>query len=397
MHAKNTSLTASPVTPLDRSGTEAAGPPRKLDLSGPVLGARYRLLHLLGRRGAVAVHAGEDLDSGRKLAIRLHREPQHGGGAPRYFIETRAAINLCHPNIAEIVDFGRDILDDGEPVAYVVMEQLEGESLADTLVVEDPLPWTLVLTIAKQICLGLIEAHEQCIVHCNIGPSTCFRVLRGAEEQIKLLDFGDAAFACKRTGQCTPDPRPGAPGSAAPELLAGEAFDRRVDIYALGHLMYRLATHELPYGVGQDRTEPIPMCEASPSASLPAAFEAVVRKALASDRTRRYDDARAMHEAIVEAERAPRGRSRLATDPLVWDRDTRRAASWNPPVPAASDSSLAWAEFADPDEDAPQQSASASVSFTWAPAPTWWALFMRASLAMMLTTVAVRTAWTLLS
>lgn len=397
MYAKNSSLSASPVTPFDRSHADPAGPPRKLDLSGPVLGARYRLLHLLGRRGAVAVHAGQDLDSGRQVAIRLHREPLHGGGAPRYFIETRAAINLCHPNIAEVIDFGRDILEDGEPVAYVVMEHLEGESLADTLVVDEPLSWTLVLTIAKQICLGLIEAHEQCIVHCNIGPSTCFRVLRGTEEHIKLLDFGDAAFACKRTGQCTPDPRPGAPGSAAPELLAGSAFDHRVDIYALGHLMYRLATHELPFGASQEQTEPTPMCEASPSAILPAAFEAVVRKALANDPARRYADARAMHGAIIEAERAPRGRSRLATNPLYWDGDPRRAASWHPPVPAASSSSLSWAEFADLEEDVSQQSASASVSFTWAPAPSWWALFMRASVAMMLTTVAVRTAWTLLS
>src|SRR5687768_13123426 len=111
MYARNPALSAAPVRSFERPahGDEVLRPPGKLDLSGPVLGARYRLLHRLGRSGVAAVHAATDLDSGRQVAIRLLREPHHGVVAPRYFVETRAALNLCHPNIAETVDFGRDI------------------------------------------------------------------------------------------------------------------------------------------------------------------------------------------------------------------------------------------------------------------------------------------------
>jgi serine/threonine protein kinase len=90
------------------------------------------------------------------------------------------------------------------------MEYLEGEDLAATLEHDGPLRWTRVLAIAKQICEALIAAHDQGVVHCDIKPANCFRIVRGdTADFIKVLDFGVASFACRETGKCTPDPAPG--------------------------------------------------------------------------------------------------------------------------------------------------------------------------------------------
>jgi serine/threonine protein kinase len=118
--------------------------------------------------------------------------------ARRFQQEARAASRLRDEHIIDVSDFGRDTLADGEPVAYLAMEQLEGEDLATTLEQDGPLRWTRVLAIAKQICRALIAAHAQGIVHCDIKPANCFRILRGdTADFIKVLDFGVASFACR--------------------------------------------------------------------------------------------------------------------------------------------------------------------------------------------------------
>jgi len=354
-----------------------------VDLSGPVLGARYRLLRPLGPVGEMTMYEAEDVNDGRRLAIRLLADPHRGPMALRYLVETRAAINLSHPNIIQILDFGRDILGEGEPVGYLVMEFLEGENLAATLELDGPLRWTQVLAIARQLCLALIEAHEQCIVHCNITPENCFRLPRAdAPDLIKLLDFGNARFPCRRTGLCSPSDRVGAPGSMAPELLTCEPFDRRVDIYGLGLLMYRLCTDRMPYAPELRPTEPAPM---RLSVDTPPAFEALVLKALALDPGQRHVDAQAMYDAIVAVEQAAEQAARLPRNPLYWDGEERAEVS-HTDLLAASSSTLT-GEPTDTEDS----------SLRWPVARSWPQQLMRATLALMATTVALRTAWTLLS
>ncbi len=397
------SLLAPPIALLDFRRSRASRIARQRKLAGPVLGARYSLVRPLGPVGPLTIYEAEDVDNGGTVAIRLLAEPkpepesesERGALDRRYLVETRVAITLRHPNIVEVLDFGRDIHGDGEPVSYLVLEYLEGEHLGATLAIDGPLRWTQVLTITKQICLALREAHAHQIVHCNINPATCFRVLRdGQPDLIKVSDFGDASFACKRTGRCTPEPRSAEPGSIAPELLAGESFDGRVDIYALGLLMYRLITNRMPYphlrAVASDmnpdeltlgRTVPVPMRKALPSLEVSAAFEKVVLKALALDPEQRYANPNALYDALVAAEQASSRPSRLANDPLRWDPDERREASRPPAVGTAPLAALAPTELSSP---------------RWPPAPSWTALIMRATLALMVTTVVVRTALTLL-
>ena len=385
MQTMNPSLSASPVA--QREATSRA--PRswasdaRVDLSGPVLGARYRLLRPLGAIGEMTMYEAEDVNDGKRVAVRLLADPHRGPMALRYLVETRAAINLSHPNIIQILDFGRDIVGEGDPVGYLVMEFLEGESLAAMLELDGPLHWTQVLEIGRQVCLALIEAHEQSIVHCNIAPETCFRVPRHeAPDLIKVLDFGNARFPCRRTGICSPSDRVGAPGLMAPELLTSEPFDRRVDIYGLGLLMYRLCTDRMPYAPELRQTDPTPMRR---SVDAPPAFEALVLKALALDPGRRHVDAQAMYDAIVAVEASVQASSRLPRDPLYWDGEERAEVSHSTLL-AASSSALT-----DP------YSGTEDSSPSWPLARPWPEQLMRATLALAATTMALRTAWTLLS
>ncbi len=404
------------------------------DLSGGLLGGRYRLLSPLGAGGMATVYAAEHIEIEKRVAVKvLAQQGRCEATARRFLQEARAASRLRHEHIIDVTDFGRDTLPDGEPVAYFAMEYLEGEDLATTLEHDGPLRWTRVLAIAKQICGALIAAHAQGIVHCDIKPANCFRIHRGGTQDfIKVLDFGVASFASERTGKCTPEPGPapdpadsgsrrkssprlGTPGYMAGELLSGGSFDHRVDIYALGVLMYRLLTNKMPYpaarlysaaadsgpsgtgnaeGSGLRQLAPFPMRRAIPTLEISPAFEAVVLKALAQDPEQRHASARALLAELEAAELSSQRSSPLPLDPL----------SWGGTVPEDS-ASLCRSEVSQ--VAAAQASSSAErtmpdlrAGFSWHGwrTPTgapWPALMLRATLALLVTTAVMRAAWSL--
>lgn len=361
------------------SGPRRAPRARAPELLGPVVGNRYRLRLPHGQATGETICDARDLESGRRVAIRMLLKPQDPAMGLRYLAETRAAMRLCHPNIIDIMDFGRDIIGDGDPVAYLVMEYLEGENLATTLALDGPLHWTKVVVIAKEICLALSAAHAQGVVHCDIAAANCFRVLAdGAPEVIKVLDFRSSRFACKRTGRCTSEPRSVEGGAVAPELLAGESFDHRVDIFALGQLMYQLTTHRMP---GDDRSSAETSIQAAPFEVSPE-FEAVVLKALARDPAGRHSSAQAMYDALVAVEQASRPASRLADDPLHWHLDGR--------VEATSTHGVLVAEGGPIDLVLPGGKPPAL-------APSRTTLVTIAVLILAATTAVVQTAWSLLA
>ncbi len=416
------------------------------DLSGQVLGGRYRLIRPLGQGGMATIYEAEHVEIGKRVALKVLTQARCGATVRRFLQEARAASQLRHEHIIDVTDFSRDVLADGEPVAFMAMEYLDGEDLAATLEQDGPLRWTRVLAIAKQICQALIAAHDQGIVHCDIKPANCYRIARGeTADYIKVLDFGVASFACKRTGRCTPDPIPasdgadgraksgprlGTPGYMAGELLSGGTYDHRVDIYALGVLMYRLLTNKMPYPAARlylapsgDSGEsspggpagstasavlaPFPMQRAIPTLEISPAFEAVVLRALAQDPEHRHPNARALYEALVAAEQVSLRGSPLPSDPLCWgarqepprandsssmsQTEVSRAGASLADCAALSDSSLR--------RTAPDLRASGSWSLRAVrrPVSSVWPVLKRAALALVVTTAVVRAAWTLVA
>jgi serine/threonine protein kinase len=421
----------------------SAPPSDQPTLTGQVLGDRYRLLRPLGHGGMATIWEAEHVDIEKRVAVKV-LAPEHARCqtmAQRFLNEAKAASRLRHDHIIDITDYGRGPLASGESVAYFAMEYLEGEDLAVTLEHDGPLRWTRVLTIAKQICEALIAAHDRGIVHCDIKPANCFRIVRSdTADFIKVLDFGVASFASEETGKCMPAgpvvepdgetsgrrsaPRLGTPGYMAGELLSGEPYDHRVDIYALGVLMYRLLTNKMPYAAarlydsgpsgltpaaqaggegsgmtrppsGPEAAAPYPMRRAIPTLEIPAEFEALVLKAVARDPDRRFQTARALYEALVAVEQASTRPSPLPQDPLRWDEVTAPAADDSASMSqteatreAASSSML---DRTDPDI----ASGYANPAWLARPRPGWPRLAMLVVLAAVATTAAVRVAWAL--
>ena len=199
----------------------------------PMLGGRYRLIKEIGRGGSGTVWQAELEPLRKAVAIKLLRASKGTEGGQRLLREAMSASKIGHPHIVNVHDVGTD--DHGAP--YLVMDLLEGESLASL----PALPWAEVQVIAEQICAGLHAAHEAGVVHRDIKPANVF-VRRDGEGRwhSTLLDFGlcraiQADAALTEEGTLL-----GTPGYMAPEQIRGDPADRRADLYGVACVVVEL-------------------------------------------------------------------------------------------------------------------------------------------------------------
>jgi serine/threonine-protein kinase len=210
--------------------------------SGTSLGGRYRLIDELGRGGMARVWRAFDDVLGRLVAVKLVASSLTGDPEflDRFRVEARAAAQLAHPNIASVFDYGEWDLPNGERMACIVMELLEGESLAARLR-RGPLPWTEAVAAGTQVARALAAAHRRAVVHRDVKPGNVVLTAGGA----KVLDFGIAGM----TGELVSTSSGGVMGTApyvAPELLLGGEVAPAADVYGLGVLLFESLTGRLP-------------------------------------------------------------------------------------------------------------------------------------------------------
>jgi serine/threonine protein kinase len=277
-------------------------------LIGSVLERRYRVLERLGTGGMGTVYLAEHITLARKLAIKVLKEDisQHPEFVARFMREARAASAIAHPNVIEVLDTGT--LPNGS--AYFVMEYLQGEDLARTLQRELQLPWSRVRHIALQICDALAAAHARNIVHRDLKPANCLRTFKdGDPDRIKILDFGIAKLLDGQTHALTGTGEMiGTAAYMAPEQAAGEAIDHRVDIYALGVMLYQFLTGIHPYAgrtsietlYGLLHRTPMSLRDAAPDSDIPDRLEAIVARAMHRDLAQRFPSMRELAAALTE-------------------------------------------------------------------------------------------------
>jgi serine/threonine-protein kinase len=275
-------------------------------LIGQVLGGKYRSLRLLGEGGMGAVYECEHVAIHRRVAVKvLHpAQARKKASVTRFQNEAHVAGAIGHPNICEVYDMGE--LEDGSP--FLVMELLEGETLADRIASEGALPFDDVVDVIGQVLAGLVAAHGKGIIHRDIKPENVFLTARaGRGPMIKLLDFGISKVAgaddlhLTRTGMVM-----GTPFYMSPEQARGDRnLDHRVDLYATGVMMYECLTGRRPFHAANYNallmqiltTSPRPAQEVRPA--VPDAFEAVVQKAMQRDRDKRYASAAEMQRDVL--------------------------------------------------------------------------------------------------
>ena len=311
------------------------------NLVGTTLGS-YRLLQRLGVGGMGAVYLGEHQSIGKRAAIKvLHREiAANQDVVQRFFNEARAVNQIGHPGIIDIFDFGHD----DAVGAYLVMDLLEGEPLADRLVRVGRLELQPAARVVLRIAAALQAAHDAGIVHRDLKPDNVFLVPdpdNPGEERVVLLDFGIAKLApAAKTGgeqRTQKGMLLGTPRYMSPEQCHGaKALDHRTDVYALGVLAYELFCGRPPFlhdGLG--RLMSAHMLEAPPSPreylpSMPPALEAALLRALEKKPEDRQSSVAELGNAVALAAglqhpslvvgteaRAPGGGAPATADPLA--------------------------------------------------------------------------------
>ncbi|MFI7551332.1 protein kinase [Micromonospora sediminimaris] len=209
---------------------------------------RYVLHDRIGLGGMSEVWRADDEVLGRSVAVKVLAgtfavDPDLRATLRR---EARAAARLAHPHVTQVYDYGEAALADGNVVPYLVMELVDGRNLADQLA-DGPLPWLPALRMAAEVAAALAAAHRLGVVHRDIKPGNVMLTDNGA----KVLDFGIAALA----GAPSPGARPaggalmGTPAYLAPERLSADPPHPASDVYALGALLYRTLTGDVPLPV----------------------------------------------------------------------------------------------------------------------------------------------------
>lgn len=287
-------------------------------LIGTVLADRYRIRALMSQGGFGKVYRAEHVTIGRPLAVKVLSVTGYGldDDEPRrrFLSEARATSQIRHPNVIDIIDFGHT--DSG--LAFYVMELLAGEDLAAMLRRERSLPWSRLGPMLLQMCSALGAAHRLGIVHRDIKPANCFRIeVEDNPDFIKVLDFGIAKIYAPPPGMDVPRTAThtlmGTPAYMAPEFAAGTPADERSDIYALGVVMYELATGARPFG-GVDfvnilynhrYTEPVP--PRSLAVDLPEAAERIILRALSKEPADRHQSMRELQDEVRRSLAVPTG------------------------------------------------------------------------------------------
>jgi serine/threonine-protein kinase len=302
-------------------------------MATPTVIGRYEIVAELGSGAMGSVFKARDPAVGRIVALKtIHSAAlsgEHGGEyRARFYREARASGVLAHPAIVPVFDVGEH---EGAP--FLVMEFVEGHTLADAIRNGERFALERVCEIGQQLAEALGYAHRQGVIHRDIKPANILMTSREVygSERPRITDFGIAKLASSdltTTGQLL-----GTPSYMPPEQFTGAPIDGRADLFSLGVILYSLATGEQPFA-GETvtavsykvvYTEPIPPSKLNPA--IPAGLEAVVLKCLAKSPAARYQTGEELAQDLATLRANPNATIAAAPAPAAMDPNATAAAA----------------------------------------------------------------------
>ncbi|MCL2493836.1 MAG: protein kinase, partial [Clostridiales bacterium] len=263
-----------------------------------ILAERYEILEKIGDGGMAVVFKARDRLLSRFVTVKvLKKEHINDTTFVNNFIrEAKAAASLLHPNIVTIYDVGRD-----RDIYYIVMEYVEGRTLADVIAAEAPFDYKRVISIGKQMASALSLAHRNNIIHRDVKPHN---ILVTPDGTAKITDFGIAKAMGDGTIISENGMIMGSVHYFSPEQSRGQYVDEKSDIYSLGIVLYEMLTGRVPFDADNPVTIAVMHMNDSiipPSRivkGVPPGLDQIVLKATAKYQSDRFHDIDEMYRAL---------------------------------------------------------------------------------------------------
>ncbi len=258
--------------------------------TGSIYAGRYQVIEELGRGGMGRVYKVFDTEVDAKVALKLIR-PEISADeetVERFRQELRITRDISHKHVCRMYDLGKEAGS-----YFITMEYIAGEDLKSMIQMSGQLGVGTAISLAKQVCEGLAEAHRRGVVHRDLKPSN---IMIDREGTVRIMDFG-IARSLQVKGITGAGIMIGTPEYMSPEQVEGKEIDQRSDIYSLGIILYKMVTGRVPFEgdtpftVGVKHKSEIPKDPRQFNAQIPEDLSRLILRCLEKDKEKRYQSA----------------------------------------------------------------------------------------------------------
>jgi serine/threonine protein kinase/Flp pilus assembly protein TadD len=281
---------ASLPSPADIEVTETMETPKEELTTGSAFAGRYQIIEELGKGGMGKVYKVHDTKIKEKIALKLIKPEiaKDKKTIERFSNELRLTRKIRHENICQMFDLGEE-----RGTHFITMEFVPGQDLKGLIRQTGQLAVGTTISIAKQICDGLTEAHKLGVIHRDLKPSN---IMIDKEGNVRIMDFG-IARSLEAKGMTGAGVMIGTPEYMSPEQVEGKETDQRSDIYSLGVILYEMVAGRVPFEgdtpftIGMKHKSEIPKDPKELNAQIPEDFSHVILRCMEKDKEARYQSA----------------------------------------------------------------------------------------------------------